>query len=319
MAGDKRRRRSSVAKKRAAIVGLVAFLVLDAALVAYAVGAFDGDAPAAPTSSAAPRPTASTSPSESPTPVPTTAFTELTSSTVLISAVDGDTAYRVAAGDCVTGESLELERSTDAGASWVSTTVSTDLASALRLNAQDADFAVIVGLEGQTCTPGLTATYTSGAGFETYPDRLASTWYVVPGSDGTINSPQTIVTAPCDEPVSIAPRSDSTAALVCGDRNVYRTQDGGATWSDGLFVPGIVAMDSDADGYVIASTGETTCAGAQISELGDAAGSTPAVIGCSLAPLSPSRTDIAVSAAGESLWLNAGQTAIVSVDGGRTW
>jgi hypothetical protein len=319
MAGDKRRRRSSVAKKRAAVVGLVAFLALDVALVAYAVGAFDGDATAGPTFSAAPRPTASPSPSESPTPAPSTAFTELTPSSVLISAVDGDTAYRVAAGNCATGASLELEKSTDAGGSWVSTTVSTDLASALRLDAQDADFAVIVGLEGETCTPGLTATYTSGAGFDTYPDRLASTWYVVPGSEGTINSPQAIVTAPCDEPVSIAPRSDSSAALVCGDRNVYRTQDGGATWSDGLLVPGIVAMDSDTDGYVIASTGETTCTGAQIFELSDTAGSTPAVIGCSPGSISSSRTDIAMSAAGESLWLNAGQNAIVSVDGGRTW
>lgn len=319
MAGDKRRRRSSVAKKRAAILGLVAFSALDVALVAYAVGAFDDDAPAAPPFSAAPRPTASASASKAPPPAPTTAFTELTPSTVLISAVDGDTAYRVAAGDCATGGSLELEKSTDAGASWVSTTVSTDLASALRLDAQDTDFVVIVGLEGQTCTPGLTATYTSGSGFETYPDRLSATWYVVPGSDGTINSPQALAKAPCAAPVSIAPRSDSAAALVCGDSNVYRTEDGGATWSDGLFVPGIVAMDSDADSYVIASIDETTCAGAQISELSNTVGSTPAVIGCVLGPISTSRTDIALSAAGESLWFNAGQNAVVSADGGRTW
>ncbi|MBD8703987.1 hypothetical protein [Frigoribacterium sp. CFBP 13712] len=233
-------------------------------------------------------------------------------------------AFRVKAGVCEAGAALELEKTIDGGATWATFPVTTDLVSAFRLQAIDSSYAFIVGSGGVTCDTGLTATYSSGAGFQTYPDRVAAAWYLNPAVPTTIHSPSGDRVSPCSAStaVSLAPASDTSAAVLCADRTLFQTIDAGASWSDSLAVPGAVAITDSSGEYVLASEGLADCQGLAISEIPSSVTNEEGVpIGCAGNETLPTSAgeNVTLAASSGSVWLSAGDATVVSVDGGVTW
>lgn len=316
-------RRGKRSKKPLVIAGLVTFVAVDVALVALALGISSGDTTSdlgvAPTASV---PTAQL-PSEEPSPAPTSSAptpTELTAPAVLLSAVDAETAYRVSSQPCTSSQTVSLERSIDAGVTWSSSLVTTDMRSPFSLEAVDASYAYMLGLGGQECLPGLTATYTSGVAFQTYPERVAATWYSDPSVADTVHSPTGDVAAPCVVH-QLASIDDAKAAVLCNDRTAAQTFDGGQTWTSQSPVEGAQSIASAGEGYVIAATGTTDCIGAALSSLVSGQATTPTPLGCAsdFTVDAVGGNDVIVAEAGGAVWLSAGDLTAVSVDGGSTW
>jgi hypothetical protein len=319
MAADKRRRRGAHKNRPLVLAALAAFVIVDVGLVALALTGANHDvdsdaAPLVPTASSA------ASPEDEPTPQPTDPDEDLIAPTWFLSAVDATTAYRASAGACPATTPPVLQKSTDSGSTWVSAAVTTDLASVFRVQAVDSTYAYLVGLGGESCEPGLTATYTSGVGFQTYPDRVESTWYLDPQDLTSVQSPAGQMDVPCVDPVSIAPTDDNAAALLCADRSVFRTIDSGSTWDAGSEVPGAAALASTGTSYVLAAQGVEGCTGVSIIGLGTD-GDEPVAVGCSgdRPVASAPNQELTLSAAAGTVWLAIGESAAVSLDGGVTW
>lgn len=313
MAGDKRRKRGARSKRIWILVGLAAFVVLDVGLVGLALSQGRGDAgddpDRAPDASAT-----QTSPSEEPsaTPTPTT----LAPPTSYLSAVDSTTAYRTAAGSCAAASPAVLEKTSDAGANWTSSVIPTGLSSIVRLQAIDESYAFAVGLEASTCAPGLTATYTSGLGFQTYPDRLASAWYLDPATPAVVHSPGGDVAAPCATPHSLAVSSDLGSLVLCNDATVFETQDGGDSWSARADASGGLSVTAASDGGYRVARLDPACAGMSVATL-TAAGTTTAS-GCNPS-VAQTATDVVISEGDDALWMQSAGRVFISEDGGLSW
>jgi len=312
MAADKRRRRGTAGRRKVWIAALAAFLVVDVALVGLAL--------TGPTSDAG-RPSALPAPSASPSPTETTApapdLGPLSSPAAYLAAVDSVTAYRVSAGDCSVDEALTLERSGDSGDSWVANPVTTTLRSVTQFAATSDTYAYMVGLN-DACDPDFTATYTSGTGFGSYPEELTGVWYR-DTTDGTLNSPTGILEPPCSDVVDVIAVDDLNAAVMCSDRTLSRTTDGGSTWGAPLTLGGAVATSTGVGNYVVAQTGREGCAGVRVSTLGPS-DQAPAILGCYETD-SDSLEDgrVLVSGTRDSIWLQVQDVVVVSTDGGITW
>jgi len=318
LAADKRRRRGALSKRPLVLAGLAAFLIVDVALVGYALsganhGVDEASATSAPSASAAEE-------TSTATPTPEIEEAALTAPTRFMSAVDATVAYRASSGTCPAATPPVIQKTTDAGSTWISSTLTTDLASVFRVQAVDSTYAYLVGLGGVACETGLTATYTSGAGFQTYPDRVASSWYLNPQAADIVHTPVGDTAAPCATAVSLAPSNDSTAAVLCDDRTVFRTTDAGVTWDSGVAVPGAAALASTGTSYVLGAQNVEGCTGVSIVGLG-AEGDAPVTIGCSgdRPTTSADGQEITLSAAAGSVWLAIGDSVAVSLDGGVTW
>jgi hypothetical protein len=320
---DARRKRGQRAttRRRLAILGIAAFLLVDLGLVAVAVtrepsGLADEAGPAAPlpSSSAEETPTPSATPTEAP-------VVAAVPPTRLLSAVDGDTAWRAQAGTCTPGAepvAPVLETTTTGGAGWSATTVTTDgaLTGVDRLQATDAATVFVVGPAGTDCAPAFAQTFSGGAEYRGYPDRLSAAWYVSRTATTTVHSPSGDRAAPCPV-IGLAVISDTRAGVLCGDGTIHRTTDGANSWDAGTVVGGAVALTTDAGTYLVGSLGAADCDGVAVASLAETATETVPV-GCA-----PATTDVpggvAVSAAAGSLWIWAGETVLVSRDGGSTW
>lgn len=320
MAPDKRRRRGSRAKRPLLIAGLAAFVLFDAALVGYAVlGPGSGSSAADETPDVAVPASEPPAVTDTATPTPQATPAELVAPTSFLSAIDATTAYRTSAGTCVPTSAPVLEKTVDGGRTWTSATLTTDLRSVFRLQAVDASYAFLAGQGGATCSIGVTATYTSGAGFQTYPDRVASTWYVDPAANTVVHSPTGDQTAPCAV-AALASSGDSNAAVLCTDRTLRQTTDGGSTWGDAITVSGATSITTTSRGFAAAVLGAEGCEGVQVVSVapGDT-GVQP--LGCAPVPspesLSPA--DVVIASGSGSFWIDAGDTVLVSADQGQTW
>ena len=324
---DARRKRGQRARtrRRLAIVGLSLFVVVDLALVAFALTrepdglAADADT-SAPSAPAASSTTPSTTPTATATPAPAAEAAPLNR---MISAVDGTTAWRAEAGACTpdaesTPATLQLTDST--GAEWTTSAIpaAVGVVGVDRLQASEAATAFVVGPVGSTCEPTFAQTFTSGADFGEYPDRLDASWYVSRSDRSVVHAPFSENPAPCASVVDLAVVSDTQAAVLCSDRTVYRTTDAAASWDAGAPVEGAVAIAAASGTFYVASTGAAGCDGTQIATTSSSADDVMTPVGCS-----PATTDepgsVAVSAASGSVWLWAGDDVAVSIDGGVTW
>ncbi|MEA9985942.1 hypothetical protein [Subtercola sp. RTI3] len=190
------------------ITAIVAFVVLDAALVYFALSPPQQQAPAdsgsaletsLPSTTATPVPAVTATPSASPaastapTPTPTqTAGTSLKTSTSTPAPTPGAAAgyitdfssalvgYRATPGSCAgtstsTATDSVLQRTSDGGATW--TTVSPTnirVRQVERLVAVDDAHVDVLGRYGTACTLSDISSYTSGEFWQVYPDRTAT-------------------------------------------------------------------------------------------------------------------------------------------------
>lgn len=314
---DKRRKRGQRKLRPLIITALVLFLVGDVALVGYAlrgddsVTGVDADI-AATTEPVAPSP--STDPADVETATP---LSPLTAQSTYLAVVDGSTAYRASAGTCTPSTTASLEKSIDGGQTWNSTPVFTGLSSVFRLGAMSETEVFLAGLDGKDCTATLATSYTSGGDFVQGPERLTGAWYVNPAAPAVVHSPTGDVAAPCDVVSQFASIDGSNAAVLCADRNLHQTTDGGRTWSGPTSLSGAVALGENGTEYVFASTGSTACAGLEISSITVAA-VTATALGCATTVTDPAPAT-AISGQGQDIWVDAAGQIVKSVDGGSTW
>ncbi|ROS54731.1 hypothetical protein [Frigoribacterium sp. PhB24] len=322
---DARRKRGSRARarRRLAIVGISAFVLVDLGLVALALTREPSGlaADAQPAASPAPVPVETTAEPE-PTETPT-AVAEAVPPTRLLSAVDADTAWRAEAGTCTPGTpgtTPTLELTTSAGDAWAPSSVSTtgSPAGVDRLQATDAASAFVVGPSGSTCTPAFSQTFSGGAEYRNYPERLAASWYVARTAPDVVHSPSGDHEAPCPAVVDLAVVSDAQAGVLCSDRRFFRTGDGASTWDAGTVVDGAVAVTAVSGRFLVASVGAVDCDGTAVDSPATTAGATSTRVGCAPAS-SDTPGSVALSGGGGSVWLWAGDDVLVSADGGVTW
>jgi photosystem II stability/assembly factor-like uncharacterized protein len=296
------------------MVALALFLVLDIALVVFAL-----DANRVPSANAGQTPGAPAKPSASPapsgTPTPTVAPIAVEPQR-LLAAISADVAWRGAIGSCPNGPS-ELEYTTDGGASWdaVDPRNATGANTLVRLIPSSSSEARVVTLDDD-CSPQLVGTFVAGEEWEDYTFNLGAYWYVDPADRTNVHTPAGFVAAPCESVVAMATRSSTEAVVLCADQALFTTTDGGAKWSAAISVPGAVAIDASARGYIVAVAAQGTCTGTSVVTLIDGVPSSP--VGCMGEPVLAGQTALA-AAVDDTLWLWAGESFAQSTDGGETW
>lgn len=130
-----------------------------------------------------------------------------------------------------------------------------------------------------------------------------------------VHSPEGVQPGPCGaDVVDLAPVSSTGAGLLCPDGRVLTTDDVAVSWDELAAVPGAVAVTDSGQGYLAAALGTQGCDGVQVVRAGPEA---PEPLGCAPPPDEPGQ--VAISSAGDSVWVWAGDEVLVSGDGGRTW
>ncbi|MEB0307655.1 hypothetical protein QN345_20395, partial [Cryobacterium sp. 10I1] len=71
------------------------------------------------------------------------------------------------------------------------------------------------------CAPEVVKTFVSGDNYKAYPEQVGTSWYVNPANRAVVHAPAGQHPAPCDAVVSLAPRSDTAAAALCGDGRLF--------------------------------------------------------------------------------------------------
>lgn len=295
-----------------AIIGICAFLVFDALLVAWALTATHPSSPG----KAGPIPTFTNYP-QTFTPTPTStdapASASMTAAPRVLVAVSATEAYRATPGACTGGDTV-IEKSTDAGATWNALDTSgygfhTTLA---LYDATDTRLSAVEGA-GASCAPSTYSSFTGGQFWQEYPQNLSSATYVDPEDASTIHTAAGAEDAPCSAALKVSAASNSTAVLCAGA--VY-TRTGSGDWSAAQ-IPGVLALTTAADsGYTLAVSGVTGCSGIAIETLA-VGGASPTLTGCLTSATSPAGVTLARS--GSTLWLWSNDTVSISGDGGVTW
>ena len=305
-----RKNRNSVMRRRLLIAGLAVFLLFDVALVSYALTAQNPNAKAGSVAAPVVEPPVVE-------PAKTPALTSLPPARIL-TALDASTLWRATTGDCPVATATP-ELSTDAGETWTALDASadTDSSSILSIYVDSESEASMVTLTAEDCAPQRVTTFVAGDQWQEYPDRVGADWFVDPADRATVNSPAGSFAAPCSSVIALAPRADSTAALLCSDGTLFRTSDGATTFGPGVALPGAANLTVGDDGYIVVATEQADCAGAQLlatpEELDGALNS----VGCREEAVTPG--DLAVASADGITWLWAGDVVSSSSDGGTTW
>lgn len=295
-----------------------AFLLADIMLISWALGARSEDTATRPA-----RAIPTFTPSQ-PTTTPTaaTAATVAMPSTRLLSALDADTAWRAAAGECPAA-SAAPEITTDAGGTWKMTDATADAqVTALQsLRVVSESQVEAVGLAAADCSPQFVRSFVSGDDYSSSPDLLDDQWYVSPRDRSVVQTPNGEVAAPCGTVVALAQRDDDiSAAIICADTQVFTTADSGETWSPPLRIAGVVNLAVTQMGYVIATVGLPECAGVQLIAL-SANPTTAPPTGCLQVDL-PAETmqgNVAISEGAGVIWVWVGDLTRRSSDQGTSW
>ena len=238
----------------------------------------------------------------------------------LLGAVDEQTAWRAATGDCpATPASPEL--TSDGGTTWKMTdaTGPAKVTALQRLLVTDESVLEMVGLSSADCSPQFVKTFIAGDNYSSYPARIGGTWYVDPANRSSVHSPLGDTTAPCDSVVTLAVLDNESALALCSDGNLFVTTDSATTWSESARVPGAVNVAVTGAGYLVAAVGVSECAGVQLLNITTARDARSA--GCYPSIMSPAKLsgNVTMSDAAGTLWLWAGESLARSADGGATW
>lgn len=302
------------------IAGLVALLVVDAALVWVAMSSTR-----APASAAAPStvelvpatPLADETPEPEPTETPTPpAVAGASRVTVVLAAFDAQVAYRAATGGaCPTAQAV-VEVTTDGGATW--SPAELEGASApTAISVSSLDEASVLAATADGCEAVAYRTFVRGADWAP-GESFAAAWRL---EGAEVVAPAGARSTPCAEPAQVAAADASAATVLCGDASFARTIDGGVTWAstDPIAGAAAVAMQPGAagDGARVLLAGLDGCAGVQVAPF-TADGALAAPGACLTTDAAPGASTLAVDTAG-GVWVWSGTTVARSADGGATW
>ena len=304
-------------RRRLLIAGLAAFLLFDVALVSFALtGTKTSDSAGSVVEAPVVDPVETTPAVVE--PVETAASITSPPPTRILTALDASTVWRATTGDCPAA-TANPELTTDGGETWSAFDASdgTDASSILSIDITSKSEASLVTLTASDCTPQRVTTFVAGAQWQEYPDRVGANWYVDPTDRAAVHGPTGTFPAPCTSVVALAPRTDTTAAVLCSDGTLFRTDDGAATFGPGIALPGAANLTVSDDGYVIVATDQAGCAGVQLLATPEELDGVLTPSGCRETKVTPG--DLAVASADGFLWLWAGDEMSKSSDGGTTW
>ncbi len=315
-------------KRLAATLGLVALVLVDIALVfaalrltgrssAAEVPSSDGtvgptSAPAATTTPPASATTTTTAPDAGPTNITGVPLT------VVVSAVDGNLAWRATVGTCGSGGAT-VQITSDGGKTWRTRTSPYPVIT--RIQATDATKGFVVGAD-EACAMGVRST-TDGA--TTWPGTgsLADTLARDASDPTKVRAPGSRTVAPCGttQVVDLARNSANGAEALCADGSFRSSGDDGRTWPEAGRVTSALAMDSKLVGSTVTAYVAWTkegCEGVQVSTV---VNSQVTDLGC--APVTAAEVvpgKVALAAPNPNTgWLVVGSTTWRSSDGLKTW
>lgn len=298
------------------VAAVVAFVLFDVALVWFALSSVRSAAAGAvqtreilPTVDAELAPGASAAPTMAP---PTAAPALMVAApTRAFAAIDGDIAYRAAAGECGVAPA-QVERTGDGGETWSSTTPA-EVTAVQQILTDGSDDVAIVAVEPDGCSPVLVRSYSQGAEW-VQTTEVSAHWHL---GAGRVVAPGGAASTPCAAPLQIAPRDEASAAVLCSDTTVAATSDGGATWFSSAALAGATSIARSEDAYRVAVVGMNGCEGAQVVSL-TAALETGTPGECVVTEADLGSTVLATAADG-TVWIWAGDALARSSDGGLTW
>lgn len=230
-------------RRVAPVVGLGALLVVDAALIAWAlrpvpvevVEAVSAGASAAPDASGTP-----TSPAggATPSPTPSPSDIEVEPLTRVASAVGDDVVWVADSGTCRRPGTVWF--SDDRGASW---RVEEAPGQVLRLRAETDASAFVTGGD-EDCDLRMWST-ADGGGAWGDPSSADAAWSRVPRAPRVVDTSGGEQVTPCArraEVVDLAPLDTSTALVLCDSGQVRTTTDAGSRWTDVFELEGSLAL-----------------------------------------------------------------------------
>lgn len=292
---------------------VVALVVIDVVLVGLAVSrtapTTHGTAGPIPTFSSAAVPTATG------TSAPQSSATAGTATMVapgrhLLSAVDGQEAWRASSGTCG-GDEAVLQHTVDGGRSWTAVGLGSGVGTVLALRADGSAVSVVAGT-GNDCAPTVRTSTDDGATWEDGSDGAAG---AAIGTDGLLLTTGT-VDAPCPDPIEVF-QGTYTTAVTCDGEIEWRS--GAGPWVSAS-IDGVRSLADAGNDYTIARTGVAPCDGVQIASMPAAkvtATTEATAVGC--ATVADPGGAVTIARAGQHVWLWAGGDVQVSDDGGVTW
>jgi hypothetical protein len=301
--------------ERAGLLALAAFLVVDVALVAFAVAStrepvegggrrLDSSATA---STSGPTPTSSgTSPGQPAVEVVPTA--------VGIVGVNDKSAFRFTVGSCGKG-GAELELTTNGGESWVPRAAPFDTLVRVRVRSDGSAFAI--GALQEECRPAIKQTGSVEDDFGDVSD-VSDAWYRDPRAAESIGLPNGSTGKPCGAKGTVVDLAviDSGAHVLCANGAV-RSSTNGQSWKDVKTVRGALAIALRPQGgsYAVVP-GADGCRG-----LGVVATSDPdQALGCVETDLKAVKPgSVALSITATRAWLSAGGAVFTADEGLADW
>jgi hypothetical protein len=247
-----------------------AVTLLAVMVAALALTAYERSRPQAPTGLMAPAPTFTLGVS-TPTPTPTPETFPAEQQRML--AIGSQQWWRATAGVCG-GPPPVIERSSDAGVTWVNVTPNyLGIERVQTLDAfTDSDAEVIAAAAG--CNAQALRTYTGGEFWESYPDVLARSRYVDTRDAATIVLPTGPVPATCAAPSGLRAEGD-VVALLCDGLAWFWS---GTAWQQ-IGPEDAVALAIDGDEVIVAHAYDG-CGGVAVSRAATAEPKAPTALGC---------------------------------------
>jgi hypothetical protein len=238
--------------------------------------------------------------------------------TVVVSAVDGNLAWRATVGTCGSGGAT-VQITSDGGKTWRTRTSPYPVIT--RIQATDATKGFVVGAD-EACAMGVRST-TDGA--TTWPGTgsLADTLARDASDPTKVRAPGSRTLAPCGttQVVDLARNSANGAEALCADGSFRSSGDDGRTWPEAGRVTSALAMDSKLVGSTVTAYVAWTkegCEGVQVSTV---VNSQVTDLGC--APVTAAEVvpgKVALAAPNPNTgWLVVGSTTWRSSDGLKTW
>lgn len=306
--------------KRAATIGLGAFLLADIVLVALALRPppVNTDLEASPASTARPAATArDTGTTAAPTNTATTQAASAAPVQRMIVGVDADNAWRATMGTCEAGGSL-VQVTVDGGKTWTKGSSPSKAVARIQPLGGGVGFVYAAGpgcsLEEWT-TRDNSATWTG-------PKAIVGGWTRQVAQNTEVATPNDPAATPCGKVavLDLSRTSAEQAEALCANGKVLVTNNGGTSWADSGSAPGAVALSNRLEGSVLttyAAQLTSSCAGVQVVKV--IQGRAAAPVACVETETAPEAGQVGISAAATAGWLVVGDEVWTSGADLTTW
>ncbi|MGV8896372.1 MAG: hypothetical protein ACOH1U_07930 [Rhodoglobus sp.] len=289
------------------------FVILDVALIGYAVMRSD---PPSPGATPGPIPTFGSSSTAVTTPdlpiEPTIEPVVVEAQSRHLVVTSASAGWRSTVGTC-TGPSAVVESTIDGGATWQQVNPP-EVREVLYVSA-NASLVTILAKTGDACTLEVLKSFTGGQFWGSYPDEVTGYTHFDPANPAAVQTPGGPLSVPCLSVNEAKVRGDATVVACAGE--LVETSNAGGDWSS-VVVPGLLGATGNDAGYTLAVSGAADCAGVSIQTLTAPLGTAaPTAVGCVDPEAAPSQVSIAQT--GSDIWLWSGDRVFVSTDNGASW